>query len=406
VLNSKVIGAALLIAATAIGAGMLVFPTETARAGFFPSILIFIAAAATMLLCLFYLLEIILWMPPGSDLLSVAHAVLGNPGRIIMGVLYLLLFYAVLAAYIPGLAPLVASIFKFVPGLSAIVEKLWIDDLLFALLGAWLVYLGTRPIDFLNRTFTVGLIIFFICLCWGVVPHFEWALASRGDFQQAWIILPIALTAFTSHLVLPTIRDYLQSDVKKLKQAIFIGACIPLVFYSLWVLCILGAVPLADLLYAAQQDRPVAAIIGGLVSHNGYGLFSLFIALFSFFALATSFLGVSLSLCHFIMDGLKLAHTRLGRLQGVAYTFIPPMLFTSLLSKNLREVLGYAAILVILLFCVLIVMITWKGRYVDHRPSRFRVPGGKALLTLVFIVSWVAISVELYNQNLLKVLGF
>ena len=57
-------------------------------------------------------------------------------------------------------------------------------------------------------------------------------------------------------------------------------------------------------------------------------LISLVARSFSIFAIVTSFLGVSLSLMHFLADGLKLKEAGKGKALLLLLTFIPPLLFT------------------------------------------------------------------------------
>ena len=89
----KAIGGALLVAGTAIGAGMLALPVVPGMGGFRPATLIFlicwIFSACTGLL----LLEICLWMPNDANIISMAHHLLGPIGKVAAWLLYIFLFY-------------------------------------------------------------------------------------------------------------------------------------------------------------------------------------------------------------------------------------------------------------------------------------------------------------------------
>src|SRR5437763_272950 len=90
--HGHIIGGGLLIAATTIGVGMLALPVATGPGGFLPSILIYIACWAFMLCTGLLLLEVCSWMPPDSNLITMATRLLGKPGKIICWGVYLFLF--------------------------------------------------------------------------------------------------------------------------------------------------------------------------------------------------------------------------------------------------------------------------------------------------------------------------
>jgi len=106
------IGAILLIAGTAIGAGMLALPLVTASLGFFPSLVVFFISWSLMLYSAFVLVQVNMRMPRGTNLISMAHRTLGSFISYVVWFLYLVLFYAVLAAYMVGSAPLAVESFS------------------------------------------------------------------------------------------------------------------------------------------------------------------------------------------------------------------------------------------------------------------------------------------------------
>jgi len=72
--NNRVFGAILLITGTCIGAGMLALPVSTAQYGLLPSALLFVSCWLTMTFAALLILEVNLWLPHDSNMISMAHA--------------------------------------------------------------------------------------------------------------------------------------------------------------------------------------------------------------------------------------------------------------------------------------------------------------------------------------------
>src|SRR5262249_20843831 len=100
--DSKFIGGILLIIGTSIGGGMLALPVSNAPVGFADSTLFLVICWLAMTLGALLILEVTLWLPSGGNLISMAGKTLGSPGKIVVWILFLLLLYAFLAAYISG----------------------------------------------------------------------------------------------------------------------------------------------------------------------------------------------------------------------------------------------------------------------------------------------------------------
>jgi tyrosine-specific transport protein len=115
---------------------------------------------------------------------------------------------------------------------------------------------------------------------------------------------------------------------------------------------------------------------------------------FTFFAIVTSFIGVSLSLSDFLTDGLKIKRTSSGRFIACLLTFIPPLLFVYAFKRGFLMALEYGAIFVIILLCMLPALMAW------HLPKRnpYRKIWGRILIIVVLIVSVAIIGITLFNK--------
>src|SRR5262249_14915516 len=157
---------------------------------------------------------------------------------------------------------------------------------------------------------------------------------------------------------------YLHGNIAELKRAIWIGSAVPLVGYILWQLATLGLVPATGevSLESAFQEGMSGAELLAMVSTNG-----LVVGVnnsFAFFAIITSFLGVSLSLFDFLLDGLKkqAASKRFKVLFLLA--ILPPLIFALSYKRAFLSALEYAgAYGVVVLLALIPALMCWRKRY-------------------------------------------
>ena len=146
-MNSRLIGGILLVVGTTIGAGMLALPIATAQLGFASSVALLVGCWAVMTVCAFLFLEVNLWLPANSNLISMAGATLGRWGQLIAWLAYLLLLYSILSAYIAG----GGDLFHYLLKTSGITLPLSVASVLFTVLFGMVVYFGIRAVDYVNR---------------------------------------------------------------------------------------------------------------------------------------------------------------------------------------------------------------------------------------------------------------
>jgi tyrosine-specific transport protein len=322
--KNRFLGAVLLVAGTAIGAGMLALPLSTAIGGFCPSLLLFILSWGFLFATAWVLLDVTLSFPEEVNLMTMASKTLGTVGRIVCWLAYLLLLYSLTAAYIAGSSPL------FVQGIHYLTGKTlpsWAGPLPLLAIFGFFVYLGTSSVDKVNRILVGALFAAYLVLVFYLPPRVQPELLTRSHFSAIWSAVPIVITSFGFHIIIPTLTPYLHRNVKSLRLVLLIGSLIPLIVYAIWEFLILGTVPLEGeygLLSTMAAGKTSAEPLSHLLSSPWVGTMS---SLFAFFAILTSFLGVSLSLADFLTDGLKMKRFSMGREFVSLLTFLPPLLF-------------------------------------------------------------------------------
>ncbi len=390
--TNRFLGAILLISGTTIGAGMLALPLTTGLAGFLPALCIMIAIWLYMLLTAYYLLEVNLRMPGESNLISMMGKTLGPGGQLVSWIIYLLLLYALMTAYMMGCT-------RILDGLLPL--PFWVWPIVVFAIFAFFVYLGTSVVDFCNRVVMLGLVISYVCVLWLGLRHIQAPLLTHVDWGYLLPSVSVVLTTFGFHIIIPTLTTYLDHDTRLLKLAIFIGSLIPFIIYILWQLFVIGVIPPygdVSLLAANKSGGQVTSLINQVLSSGAIKIAS---SIFAFCAIVTSLLGVSLSLHDFLSDGLKLKKGFWGKLLIVVLTFFPPLFFTLFYPDGFVKTLAFAGVLVVILLALLPAAMTWYERYGQQSKrsfivSKFRVFGGKPLIILTCVIALLLVALEIF----------
>ncbi|NGX58206.1 MAG: Tyrosine-specific transport protein [Chlamydiae bacterium] len=386
--DGTVFKGALLIAGTTIGGGMLAMPVLTSLGGFIPSMVVFFVSWLFMATTGLLLLEVCLWMEGDTNFISMTHKTLGRWGEIFSWVVYLFFFYCLTLAYVVACGKLVGDLFQ--PYLPE-----WTGPVIFLALFGPLVFVGARLVGRVNIFLMAGLIIsffFFLVLGYSYVN-------SENLLDKNWLLslktLPIAFAAFGFQGTVPTLTRYLDYDKRKVQKAILIGSFAAFITYVIWHWLILGIVPkegvggLAEALIKGDTAvQPLKYILNDPVIY----IVSEF---FAFFALVTSFLGVTLGLRDFLADGLGVKKTAKGRVFLCSLIFVPVLIAALLYPGIFIEALGYAGGYGgALLLGLLPILMVWSGRHYMDLPDKQVAPLGRGVLSLMILFVVFEIIVE------------
>lgn len=366
---------------------MLALPVTNAASGFADSSLFLFFCWLTMTVGALLILEVNLWLPPGSNMVSMAQKTLGRPGKVTAWLSYLFLLYALLAAYIAG----GSDVFQSILMLAHIHLPSALSAVLFVLIFGSIVYMGIKSVDYVNRGLMFGKLGIYILLVLLIAPHIQPHLLKNGHMKYVTGTLMVLVTSFGFATIVPSLRQYFEDDVQKLRKVIVYGSLIPLFCYIAWDAVIMGVVP-ADgqngLLALMLSDHATSGLTTALSQVTQSTLALEFFRVFTSICMLTAFLGVSLCLTDFLADGLKM--TKTGK-QGVLVTslcLIPPLIIVLFYPGAFIQALKYAGIFCVILLLMLPALMAWRGRYHKNFDSAgYRVRGGKLTLSLVLIAS-------------------
>ncbi|AEE26886.1 amino acid permease [Francisella hispaniensis] len=352
----KQIGAIAIIAGTAIGAGMLGIPFAVAAVGFNYAVaalfLVWIIMYATALL----IIEANVSQPLGTDMDSIVHSILGKLGRVLNLLFYLLLLYSLLTAYIFMGGQLFQT---YILGWLNL-ENASLAKLLFCLIFGFFIYKGIKVVFSVNELFLSLKVLAFVLFIAFVAPQIRTTLLESKALgvEYVWFAIPILVTSFGFHIVIPAIRNYFENDVV-FKRTVAIGALAPLLVYLVWVVATLGTVSLYGdngFIVLSKAGKTLAQGYEGLGQSGPL----VFIRLFENFAIITSFLGVALALFSFNKDLYSLDIRK--KLLTLVITLLPPLLFAIYFVNSFIAALGYASIFVSVLLIVQPAIMVWVIR--------------------------------------------
>lgn len=394
--EGSILGGILLVAGSCIGAGMLALPVITGMGGFLPAIVMLAFAWLFMTTTGMLLLEANLALGYNLSLISLSKKTLGPAGKIACGILFVFLFYSLSVAYIAVSGAIVGDIFE---DLFHISFSTWIGSTFFTLIFGIVLFVGTKPVDYLNRFLMLGLIVSYFALVVLGSAYIQPALLTVRHWTYSIAAIPILIISFGFHNMIPSLAMYFKGDVKRLRITVFIGALLPLCIYLVWEAVILGIVPVegrGGLLEALDQGQVATQALRTVV---GSAWITTVGQTFALFAIITSFLAQSLSLVDFLADGLKVPKVKGGRLMLVLLTLIPPFSFAYLYPDIFIQALNMAGgFSAVLLFGVMPVLMIWVIRYKQKAPLPPIMPTGRVLLSVVLIVAIAIFSLEMAQE--------
>jgi tyrosine-specific transport protein len=397
----KRLGSTMLVVGTCIGAGILALPLVGAQVGFVGS-----AITLSILACLAYcanllIIEVNLAFPMhGNSYSSMSQALLGKKAKATVWVVYLFYMYALLIAYISGDASLVSHVCSYYFNFTI---PNWLTALAFVVVFGFAVFTSTAAVDYLNRGLLSLKGIFLIGALVLLIPYVD----VRNLFQSSGhspkyllTAIPIFLSAQNFAMIIPSLSNYLEKDLKAIKFAVTSGILIIMPIYIWWMFVAFGTVPMDG----ANGFRAVIhshGSVGGFVSaisaiaKNKYVILG--INGFTNVTMTTSFLGVSLALFDFLADGFKRANTKVGRLQTALLTYLPPLIFVLFFKNAFVAALGFAGAFVALLFVVFPGLMAYKLRRQNKLVSSYRAPIGKIFLWFLVCFGVIVICIRILN---------
>ena len=320
--NPSIFGGAMIIAGTVIGAGMLANPTATSGVWFIGSLAVLLYTWFSMLSSGLMILEAATHYPRGANFDTIVKDLLGPAWSAVNGLSVAFVLYLLTYAYIFTGGNLTAH---------ALGQPLWVGQIIFTLIFSACVWWSVYWVDRATTILIGGMVISFLWANGGLLASAQPGIlldAASGGQAHYWIYagaaLPVCLASFGFHGNVSGLFDYFKGDARKVARSLWLGTLIALLIYALWQFAVQGNLPRSEFgpVIAAQDN--VAALLDALAGVAGSGLVRV-LSFFSYMAIASSFLGVTLGLLDYLSDLFGFDSSRAGRSKAAALTFLPPL---------------------------------------------------------------------------------
>ncbi|NXZ86821.1 tryptophan permease [Serratia fonticola] len=398
----SVLGGAMIIAGTAVGAGMFSIPIVTSGVWFSGSVALLIYTWFCMLISGLMILEATLNYPAGASFHTVVKDLLGKGWNTLNSLSITFVLYILTYAYISAGGSIIAHTLEGVFGANQT-----LSGLVFAIVVAFIVWLSTRAVDRLSTILIGGMVITFVLSVGDMFTHVQPAvLFNQGGSDANYLpyalaALPYLLTSFGYHGNVPGLVKYYQKDSGAVVRSLVYGTLLALAIYILWQYVIQGNIARDAFKQVIAEGGNIGSLLkqmGNVSSSHAVGQL---LNAFSYMALASSFLGVSLGLFDFLADFFKFKDNQAGRTKSALVTFVPPTLAALLFPNGFLYAIGFAGLAATIWAVIVPAMMARASRRRFPQAS-YRAPGGQGMI--LFIILFGVINAVAHVLTLLDLL--
>lgn len=313
---------AFFVTGNLVGAGILGMPIQAGFAGFIPCLLGVLLVGSAMLYTGIVLAdEAVRTKKPKFHYPSLYQAYLGTAGKWLAVLAALVIYYGFLIAYLSGATAVIKDLFHVnVPG--------GVITVIFFVVVTALTVMNPRVLRDYTAVFVVLLLAAFAVLVVMGEKHVDPARLSYVDWRFFPLTLPVLVTSFSFHVIIPNIAKDMQWKRPMVLAAIVIGALIGYAITVTWVQVSLGILPIEgkiSLLSAYRTNVPSTVPLSQIIKSAKFIYFSLFFALL---AIVTSYLTNGYGLMEFIDDLLTNYFKKSNKLLIILLSFGPPLAVT------------------------------------------------------------------------------
>lgn len=215
--------------------------------------------------------------------------------------------------------------------------------------------------------------------------------------------LPFCLASFGYHGNVPSLMKYYGKDPRTITRCLVYGTLLALGLYVVWLLVTMGNIPRPAFIEIAAKGGNIDVLVQALSGVLNSRSLDLLLVIFSNFAVASSFLGVTLGLFDYLADLFGFDDSPAGRFKTALLTFVPPIVGGLLWPNGFLYAIGYAGLAATIWAAIVPALLANASRKRFGSPA-FRVWGGKPMIILILLFGVGNAAVHLLSSfNLLPV---
>jgi tryptophan-specific transport protein len=221
-------------------------------------------------------------------------------------------------------------------------------------------------------------------LIWHVQPAVLFNTAEVNPSYLPYLVmtLPFCLASFGYHGNVPSLMKYYGKDPLTIRRCLLLGTLMALILYIFWLVGTMGNIPRPAFIDIAGKGGNIDVLVQALSGVlNSRGL-DLLLTVFSNFAVASSFLGVTLGLFDYLADLFKFDDSPQGRFKTALVTFLPPIIGGVLWPNGFIYAIGFAGLAATVWAAIVPALLASASRKRFGSPH-YRVWGGKAMIILI-----------------------
>lgn len=391
----SVFSGAMIIAGTAIGAGMLANPTATAGVWFGWSLLVFFYTWVCMTATGLMIVETSTHYPPSANLSTMTQDLLGKAWNWFNGLSMAFVLYILLYAYITSGGGLTAQHLSSLMG-SEISTRT--GSLVLTGLFGLFVWLSTQAVARVSSVLMIGMIVSFFVSVIGLMGTVDTQVLFDSNAPQGtsylpyiWVALSTILVSFGYQVGVPSMVKYFDGDSKKVAKTVIVGTVLALIFYLLWQVVVQGNLARNDFAPVIAADGDVATLLGTI---GKSGFIGTMLSAFAYMALTSSFLGVALGLFDFLVDVFGFGHDKNARTKAVALVFIPPLVMSLIAPFGFVTAIAFAG-LALTIWAVIVPALNVRASRLKYGIKGYKAFGGQFMVYFVLAFGVINILAQL-----------
>ena len=370
-LRPSSLGLTLIVAGTAIGAGMLALPMTVSSLGLGLSFFLLVVLCATMTFTGWIQVDLHEFFNSPESISAIGRKVLGKYVSWVTQGMFFLLFYALLTAYMIGSSQILSRAIS-----QAYQFPQWLYVIIYTLAWVPFVVVHKRFVDYANRFLFLGKVVVFTSILVLLFPQAlrGWkVICTDSEFVPNTSIVfgavSIFFTSFGFHGSLPSLFAYAGGEGNILKRAIVYGNFIALGVYGLWIALVMGLFlvhPAGINVLQSGDLGIVTATMGYFVSSSSLGAW---ITLLTILVITTSFLGVAMGLFDYVQEYIESYFRPSSKVVVALGTFVPALGCALFYPDGFLAALRFAAFflsfLAVIMPCTIYLILTYR-RSISH----------------------------------------